>query len=263
LKNIKKTIYSELDDDIWAKMIFGLAELPPLPPSELQRNWCGNAGLALVDQSLEFYKLLKHVFLQHGTKPLSEAKILDFGCGWGRLIRLFIKDLPGNQLFGCDPDAEILKWCEKIPGNFRVSDYRPKHLPFDDIYDLVYAYSVFTHLGPGTHLDALIAIHKSLAPNGLLVITIRPRIFIENRGIELAKLPEAVIDEMLCRFDCGEFVFQPYNLLPVDGEVTYGEAVIPMTFIMREWSKFFDIIHIDHTLTDSMQIPIVLRKRSP
>lgn len=262
MNNVETTMFGKLDDALWAKIVFGLAELPPLPPPELQRNWCGNSGLGLADQSLEFYKLLKQVFAQHGTRQLSKAKILDFGCGWGRLIRLFIKDLPENQLFGCDPDAEILKWCEKIPGNFRVSDFRPKKLPFDDVFDLVYAYSVFTHLGPNTQLDALNAIHKSLAPNGLLVATIRPRGFIEQRGIELAKLSGSVIDEMLHQFDRGEFVFHPYNLPPVDGEVTYGEAITPISFIQSKWSKLFDVISTDYTFADSMQIPIVLRKRT-
>jgi SAM-dependent methyltransferase len=255
------TIYRDLPDPLWADLVFGNASLPPLPPEDLQRSWCGNAGPALATQSCEFYQLLKSAVARYGTKPYLSARVLDFGCGWGRLTRLLVKDLHPSQIYGCDPDEEILKWCTQVPGTFARSDHRPRAIPFDVKFDLAFAFSVFTHLGPGTHQEALDALHNSLADDGLLVATIRPRAFIEQTGIELARLSDESIRQMLEDYDAGSFVYQPYILPPIDGEVTYGDAAIPLAYVERHWLDRYELLSVENYSTDPFQVPLVMRKR--
>jgi Methyltransferase domain len=256
------TAFADLADAPWAGLMLGGVALPPLPPERLQRNWCGNAGAPLAQQSADFYTLLKQVYAQHSPKPLAQSRLLDFGCGWGRLTRLFGKDLPAAQIFGCDSDAQILEWCRHLPGTFRQSETRLSRLPFDERFDLVFAFSVFTHLGPRTHDSALTALHDSLTSGGITVVTVRPRGFLEIRGAELATLSEGTLQGLLAAYDAGEFVYHPYNLLPVDGEVPYGEAVIPLEYIRRSWTDRFEILEEPPVnASDPYQIPLVMRRR--
>jgi len=256
------TVFRNLPDSTWANLLLGAESLPPYPPEQVQRDWCGNAGLPLALQSGAFYSLVKDVYARHARRPLAESRLLDFGCGWGRLIRLFAKDLPADQIFGCDPDPKILEWCRDLPGTFRVSDTRPHSLPFDERFDLAFAFSVFTHLGPGTHDDALTAVHEVLVPGGVLILTIRPRTFLENRGAELSQWSDDELREQLRRYDGGEYVYRPYNLAPVGGEVPYGETVVPLAYARKHWTNRFEILAdaaVYHA--DGYQMPVVLRRR--
>ena len=100
------TMFRELADLPWANLMLGATPLPALPPESVQRDWCGNSGAGLARQSADFYRLLKESYARHARKPFAASMILDFGCGWGRITRLFAKDLQPSQIFGCDSDAE-------------------------------------------------------------------------------------------------------------------------------------------------------------
>jgi hypothetical protein len=256
------TAFEGLADAPWADLMLGAVTVPPLPPERLQRDWCGNAGLPLAQQSAEFYSRVKELYARYSRMPLHHSRLLDFGCGWGRLTRLFGKDLPPAQIFGCDSDAEILEWCRHIPGTFRQSETRLRQLPFDEPFDLAFAFSVFTHLGPQTHESALTVLHDSLATTGVIVVTVRPRAFLEIRGGELSTLSDAAVEKLLAAYDAGDFVYHPYNLLPVDGEVPYGEAVIPLAYIQKSWTDRFEILaEPSPSPSDPYQRLVVMRPR--
>ncbi len=256
------TVFGELPDLPWANLMLGATALPALPPEQLQRDWCGNAGVPLAQQSADFYRILKDSYAKWSRQPLRASSILDFGCGWGRLTRLFAKDLPPAQIFGCDSDPKILEWCRELPGTFRQSETKLRRVPFDERFNLAFAFSVFTHLGPATHRSALEALHAALDVNGLLIVTIRPRGFLEIRAAELGRLPDTTIRQMIERYDAGEYVYHPYNLPAVEGEVPYGEAVVPTSYIDKHWTDRFEILERRPvSASDPYQIPLVLRRR--
>lgn len=265
-------IFHEIpDDDLW-NILLTLEYsnypairrfLPGLPSDQLQRSWCGNDGLALSHQSYGFYALVKASFSQEYRKPLSSAKILDFGCGWGRLLRYFAKDVPHGYLFGCDPQEDMVEMCHElnIPAIVSRSDYRPRELSFSEKFDLIYAYSVFTHLSEKVHAECLEVIYKACAPNAVVIVTVRPRSYLERGGGALSKLPAIMIHKMTEDFDKGRFVFHPHNRIPIDGNITYGEAVIPYAYIQQNWSAKFDLVGANQFKQDPRQVPVILRKR--
>jgi ubiquinone/menaquinone biosynthesis C-methylase UbiE len=59
--------------------------------------------------------------------------MLDFGCGWGRMIRFFMKDIQTSKIWGSDPDKEMIEICKEQNKycNFEhVNTYPPT--PFQD-----------------------------------------------------------------------------------------------------------------------------------
>jgi hypothetical protein len=68
----------------------------------------------------------------------------------------------------CDPVEPILDVCRAngVPTRLARTDFLPERLPFDQEFDLVFAFSVFTHISAAAHEWCLQALHESLAPAG-------------------------------------------------------------------------------------------------
>ena len=102
----------------------------------------------------------KHCTLEH-------KKILDWGCGPGRIIR-HLPELVGNNcaFFGTDYNNESIDWCRKhIPGvSFNLNGLEAK-LPWpDNTFDVIYGISIFTHLSESMHFAWLKELVRILKP---------------------------------------------------------------------------------------------------
>lgn len=95
-------------------------------------------------QMLSWIKVLEN----HGFDIRTAGSIMEFGCGSARLIR-HLRCIDGINLVGTDLDGDTIEWCSKnIPGiEFHQNSIRPP-LEFakDNMFDLVFASSVFTHI---------------------------------------------------------------------------------------------------------------------
>jgi hypothetical protein len=63
---------------------------------------------------------------------------------------------PG-RLDGCDPVQAILDVgrADGVPATLATSDFPPERRPFDERFDLAFAFSVFTHLSEDAHRQSL------------------------------------------------------------------------------------------------------------
>ena len=158
------------------------ARLAGPPAGRLADGFTGHSGFELITQSRGFYRRLKDLYARHGAKPLSESRVLDFGCGWGRLTRYVARDVEPENLFGCDPNLWILDLCKqtRVPARIAGIEEVPSALPFREKFDLIFAFSVFTHLSEETHQSCLRVIHAGLEPSGVVVLTVRPTAFIAD-----------------------------------------------------------------------------------
>jgi SAM-dependent methyltransferase len=98
-------------------------------------------------------------------------RVLDFGCGSARVLRQFLREAEQAEFWGCDIDAPSIAWVKaNLSPPLRVfhNGFAPP-LPIDKgSFDLVYATSVFTHIGD-LWSDWLVELHRILAPGGRLV----------------------------------------------------------------------------------------------
>jgi SAM-dependent methyltransferase len=268
-------LFRELDSDLWALLLTQEYDLypnikrllPDVPDSELQQTWNGAAGAVLAAQSRAFYDKVRHRYQRHSDRDLAESRVLDFGCGWGRLTRFFARDVPSGNLFGCDPVEQILEICrrDRVPATLARSHFLPRELPFDGPFDLAYAFSVFTHLSQAAHEASLRALHGALGPGGLLILTIRPPEYLrlcELLHPTLAALgprPEAELAQP-------RYLFAPHGGQPLgadapDGEITYGETVVTMGYVREHWTGLFELLDSDLLLGDPYQVMLTLRRR--
>jgi SAM-dependent methyltransferase len=96
--------------------------------------------------------------------------VLDFGCGAGRTLRHLLDT--GAELHGCEIDGPSVAWLnEHVPELQVFQNAETPGLPrADGTFDLVYAFSVFTHVTE--HWAGwLLELHRVLKPGGLLFAT--------------------------------------------------------------------------------------------
>jgi cyclopropane fatty-acyl-phospholipid synthase-like methyltransferase len=75
-------------------------------------------------------------------------RVLDFGCGCGRVMRWLAQEVPPERISGSDIDAPAVEWLAgEIPSATLAVNPGLPPLAFDDqAFDLVLSYSVFSHL---------------------------------------------------------------------------------------------------------------------
>lgn len=234
------------------------AVLPRMADPKVQKEWTGADGRTLLRQTLTFVRLFESNVLRLRRVPLSGLKILDFGCGWGRIIRLLYYFSDPADIYGCDPWERSISICRSdgVVANLALSDYLPDALPFaDSSFDLIFAFSVFTHLSERATRTALNTLARSMAPGALLAITIRPVEFWSMRaGLAPAELTSLQSDHAR-----DGFAFLPHNRAAVDGDVTYGDTSISLTYLERKFPEL-KLRKVDRTLDDPYQIVLFFSK---
>jgi SAM-dependent methyltransferase len=140
-------------------------------------------------------------------------------------------------------------------------------------FDLIYLYSVFSHLPEAMHLALLREFQRLLVPGGLLIATTHGRDFIQycaslRDDPNLQDTPKWVSqlggvfrDETatLAAYDSGAFCYEGFG---VEGRWSFwGEACIPKAYVERRWTEFFDVLEFIDDPAVCQQNAIVVRKR--
>ena len=100
-------------------------------------------------------------------------RILDFGCGSGRVLRWFGDIADRTSLVGVDINSDAIDWCRRnVPfGKFDEGPYWPP-LDFPDkSFDLIYGISVFTHLDQEFETAWMMELRRLLRPGGVLLLS--------------------------------------------------------------------------------------------
>lgn len=270
-------LFRDLDDDLWSLLLTKdysawpeiRGFLPDLPDPALQTMWNGTSGPALAAQSVCFYRKLKQMQALHGERPLGESKVLDFGCGWGRLTRMLARDVKPGNLYGCDPVESILQISRdsRVPAELARSEFLPERLPFAEQLDLVFSFSVFTHISEAAHFASLKAIHQGLAENGLFVVTIRPPAYLDLNPLmhplvdRLGEDPQAELRKPRYLFLPHATEGHPQYDEKADDPMSYGDTVITLPWVREKWGDLFELLDVSILTGDMYQLTLTLRRR--
>jgi SAM-dependent methyltransferase len=234
--------------------------LPKMADTAVQRDWTGTSGLENLQGTINFVQAAAYGFQTITGHTLRNKRILDYGCGYGRMIRLMYHFSGPELLYGCDPWDKSIEICksDRLAANLAISDYLPKSLPFPDAkFDFVYANSVFTHTSARATACAMSAIRERIADDGVLLITIRPVEFWEHYG---ANRPTIDAPTHVKNHETQGFAFRPHGRAPIDGDITYGDSSFSLDYIETEFPDW-QVVRLDRMLSSPYQILTFMRPR--
>jgi SAM-dependent methyltransferase len=146
----------------------------PIPPAELNFLVSKNYETDVAD----FFAIgracadsVAAAVTRAGRDMTQLGSILDFGCGCGRVIRHLHR--LGPQLHGTDYNPCLIEWCQRnlLFARFDLNGLQPPLRYRDGTFDLIYAFSVFTHLPEGLQFSWMAELRRVLAPGGYLFMT--------------------------------------------------------------------------------------------
>lgn len=232
--------------------------LPFLPSQEAQMRWVGDSGLNLQIKTANIARLFQIMAYKHMGKSLSDLNILDYGCGWGRILRFMNYLAPLENIYGVDVMESSLDECRKshVPNKIEMCDRRPVDLPFEGVtFDFIYAFSVFTHLPEDVATTVLKAIRKRVAADGVLIATLLPVEYWNTReGKEWPK-PET-LTKMRTDYAQKGYAFNPHH----GSNNTYGDTTYTFEFYEALVAKAgWEMVDVERELSDPYQLITVLK----
>lgn len=206
-----------------------------VPPEDLRKRAHGDEDLAHFEGvgrriAFNLYEAIGPALALDGR-----TKVLDFGCGCGRVMKYFYPFAPNSRFYGSDIDEEAIAWCQSSLGEigrFSANQEWPP-LRFDDqCFDFVYAISVFTHLPEEMQFRWLEELRRVTRRGGYLILT--------THGDELVKGASRKARKQ----------FQEKGFCYSVGSRTQGlpdyyqTAFHSEDYIRHQWSRFFEILKI-------------------
>jgi SAM-dependent methyltransferase len=279
-----KDWFSGIDDETWLwmnttgrrrrKAIARL--LPGMPEISIQEMYTGGSGDQTLRAGFNAYRIFKKCYETHVGPIGSCCGVLDFGCGWGRTIRFFLKDVEPEKLLGVDHNAQAIRICRETNRwcKFTLIEPDPPTPLTPESFGLIYLYSVFSHLPEEMHWMLLKEFHRLLVPGGMLIATTRARDFVHDCKAlrddpQLNEKPDFLrqtarifvdVDATISAYDNGQYCYEGYGL---EGRWSFwGEACISKSYVERRWQEIFDVCdYIDDRGADPQNV-IVARKRA-
>jgi 2-polyprenyl-3-methyl-5-hydroxy-6-metoxy-1,4-benzoquinol methylase len=239
-------------------------KIPRMNSPEVQKIFTGVAGNALLSASLDFTNFFaKQVLAYSGMNlgQLLDARLLDYGCGWGRLMRLMYYYFSSPNVFGVDPWQKAIDECQAagLGGNVFKIDNAASDLISHSKYDVGYAFSVFTHLPSDLLKEVLGNIRDCIKSSGIFVITIRPPeywdyvMLLPRNKTSAANTKE--IQQAIARHEKEGFSYISHNN---ESLLSFGDTSIDIEWLAKNL-KYWEIIGQDRSLNDPFQLYVTLR----
>ena len=234
--------------------------LPGFPPEEVQRAYNSGPAQQTMGKAFELYARAMAACRDHGPAGAEGGagggRFLDFGAGWGRIWRYFLRDFAPERMAAFDVNPRLAPFWEASMLGARLDVAAPfEPLPYADAsFDLVLANSVFSHLSERLNLHSAREISRILRPGGLLVATtyglphlkrLRARIARGEAPHGRWRLREgltAEFDAAIARFADGGFAFVATDdTAPTD----YENAAFGPAWLATAWGDRFETVSFD------------------
>lgn len=243
----------------------------PIPPPELRthrlldldREGYLSLGKSFVDQ-------MKGILETSGASVGPGNRVLDFGCGDGMMVRHFRRVAESGEAWGVDINGTQMTWCQQHlspPFKFATTTSFP-YLPFEEGYfDLIYAFSVFTHICDLAEAW-LLELRRILRRGGVLYLTVHDNHTIDillNRYPEYALSRQLLDAEKSLPFRDTDFAMFTLNRVPgggVESDLRMAQVFYDIDYLRQHWGNYLKVISITREAYN-YQTAIVLQKPEP
>lgn len=231
------------------------SKLPAMASDEVCQTWTGNTGQLVMEQAIDFTRSCATTFTSITGSSLDGKRILDFGCGYGRLLRCF--QFFTHDVSGVDAWEASLQHCRAagLGGYVFQSDEIPEALPAPGKFELLTAFSVFTHLSEESAIASLESLRKSANAGSILALTIRPPEFWQFavNGSLSSRKEEVAVSASIHAQD-------GFAFLPHIGAKHYGDTTLTVEWL-RSAAKDWDVVSVDRSGKDQLQRYVFLMAR--
>ncbi len=240
----------------------------PVPPPELRiHTYLDPAPEAYLSAGNEHVKKMIDILETSGVSVEPGQRVLDFGCGDAMMVRHFRHIAESGEAWGVDINGTLMIWCQQHlspPFKFATTTSFP-HLPFEeDYFDLIYSFSVFTHICDLAEAW-LLELRRILRPGGVLYLTVH-----DNHTIDLLLnkyhehgLSHTLQDaEKLLTFRDSDFAMFTLNRVPgggIDFEARQAQVFYDIGYLCRHWGNYLEVVSTTQEAY-GYQTAIVLRK---
>ncbi len=228
----------------------------PLPPAPLRYRVHGSIrpdGFLRVGRACS--EDIKRILKKNGTDFATLSRVLDFGCGCGRVLRFMNPPTGACTFHGTDIDKEAILWSQKhLPyAEWRANGPLPPLQYPDSFFDFAFALSVFTHLDEKYQDAWLQELMRVLKPGGLLLATVHGEKFVNRLNIKKAGL----LGQAGILSDIGQTGAFKADGLPDFYQITYHSR----QYIESHWRSYFDLMDYEVQGMNGDQDAALLRKR--
>ncbi len=203
----------------------------PLPPARLRAQIGPSHADARVflESGRIQAGLIRDLLREDGRSVEDLDAILDWGCGCGRVLRHW-SGLGRTAVYGCDINPKMIEWCRDnlTFAEVAVTELSPP-LPYADAtFDLVYAFSVFTHLAEELQHEWMRECRRVLKPGGLLLMSTMGEYYLSRQRLSA---PEQQA------FERGELVV----LYERSAGTSLCSAYHPPAYVQQRLAKDFEL----------------------
>ena len=177
----------------------------------------------------------------HAAESELAHRILDFGCGHGRVMRALRVGFPDAQLTACDLDEDGVRFCvERFGAHGVVSTADITRISLPDTYEVIWCGSVLTHLDVPQWKQLLGRFAGWLEPGGVLVFTTHgPRTAATLRaGRWSYGLADHEIEVLLSRYDGAA----GFGYVEYPGQTGYGFSISDPALVQEFLGAFEDLV---------------------
>ena len=240
---------------VWTPLRTDITEIVPSPPAHLMKRVIGT-------ESPDYFVRFALTCFGQYTAAASKhrdfktiKKMLDWGCGCGRVTSHYLRIIDGPVVTGCDIDGEDITWCQENLKGGRFLHTQPfVPLPFDENeFDLIVSLSVMTHLTKSQQDTWLREIDRILAPGGIFVCSLN--------GPHAAR---AMHDSFSRRLQTEEFFDLPDPALDgIAPEGYYRNTVQSVPYTRRSFGKVFDVLEVIESGVGIQDLVVARKSESP
>jgi 2-polyprenyl-3-methyl-5-hydroxy-6-metoxy-1,4-benzoquinol methylase len=227
----------------------------PLPPAKLTNRaiWMGPRVFDKWGYALK--RKYDEAVARHLAKPRGEWRLLDWGCGCGRMAKYLAFEC---DYAGIDIDREAIAWCEANigKGRFLLQGLEARTAFADASFDAVIGISIFTHLREEEQFAWLKELARVTRPDGVVAVSVCGATSLYNAG-----MPDAVVETLKARGFCDTGVETMLKGVTAD-DTYYRNVYHTPDYIREKWSQHFDVLEILPGFVANMQDMVFLRPRS-